>query len=280
MKGKILNFGSEKHPCIVFNNINPDLQGREKEALYVVQIGWSNHRPRKTEILCRNSYTLHYVASGENYVNGEKMTAGQGYFMAPNENNIIKYPDTNTAEIFWIMFIGYKSESFLKECGIKNKNHSFRIDGNNKVINLIKQAIDADYSGEDIELSFLSLLYKIGAIHKNENRQNMTIKSTLTDIAVNYIEQNYGRIEHISEISDFVGLSQNHLCKIFKKTFSCSIKDYLTDIRIAAAKRLLESSEMNVTEIASAVGINDSMYFSQVFKKHTGLSPLKYRNKT
>lgn len=279
MKGQVVNFGTEKNPCIVFDNLNPSLEGREKEALYVVQIGSSKHIPLKTELLCRNSYSLHYIKSGENIVNGVRLTAGQGYFMAPNENNIIKYPDKNTAEIYWIMFVGYKAQSFLKECGIDKHNHIYKIKGNDEIINLIKQAIIDDYSKKDLEMSFLSLLYKIGAIHKSENNRMPGSQSSVVDIAVNYIEQNYGQIERIEEISDFVGLSQNHLCKLFKKTVDCNIKEYLTQKRISSAKKLLENMDMNITEISSAVGFNDSMYFSQVFRKYEGMPPLKYRKR-
>lgn len=278
MKGQVVNFGTEKNPCIVFDNINPSLEGREKEALYVIQIGSSKHIPLKTELLCRNSYSLHYIKSGENIVNGVRLSAGQGYFMAPNENNIIKYPDKNTAEIYWIMFVGYKAQSFLKECGINMTSHVYKLKENDKIINLIKCAMDYDYSAEDLEMSFISLLYKIGAIHKKENASvNINEKTNPVDIAVSFIQQNYSRILNVKEISDFVGLSQNHLCKLFIKEFNCSIKEYLTIYRVKAAKSLLKNSNINISQTAFAVGYNDSMYFSQVFKKYTGMTPRKYR---
>lgn len=56
-----------------------------------------------------------------------------------------------------------------------------------------------------------------------------------------------------------------------------TIIDYLTDIRIAAAKQMLENSDLMVKEIAEKVGYQEASYFTRVFKKNTGVSPAEYR---
>ncbi|WP_407645396.1 helix-turn-helix domain-containing protein [Halanaerobium kushneri] len=52
---------------------------------------------------------------------------------------------------------------------------------------------------------------------------------------------------------------------------------YLTETRMKKAKELLLNSQLKVYEISKKVGYKSSNYFSQVFKKHTGNSPLEYR---
>jgi len=54
---------------------------------------------------------------------------------------------------------------------------------------------------------------------------------------------------------------------------------YILTARIANAQSLLESSDYTVSEIASIVGYNNPLYFSRIFKKQTGLSPMDYRKK-
>ena len=53
--------------------------------------------------------------------------------------------------------------------------------------------------------------------------------------------------------------------------------DYLNRFRIQQARELLFLSNETITQIATRVGFNDSAYFSRVFRKHTGQSPLDYR---
>ena len=54
---------------------------------------------------------------------------------------------------------------------------------------------------------------------------------------------------------------------------------YILSLRISAAKRYLDSTNKSIAEIASAVGYDNPLYFSRIFKKHTGYSPSEYKNK-
>ena len=56
-----------------------------------------------------------------------------------------------------------------------------------------------------------------------------------------------------------------------------TVKDFILTERIHLAKKLLTSSDNSLTEISEKVGFNDYSYFIRIFKKRTGLSPLKYR---
>ena len=52
---------------------------------------------------------------------------------------------------------------------------------------------------------------------------------------------------------------------------------YIMSLRITAAKGYFDSTNKNITEVASAVGYDNSLYFSRVFKKYTGYSPSEYK---
>ena len=58
-----------------------------------------------------------------------------------------------------------------------------------------------------------------------------------------------------------------------------TLKEYLNVLRIEGAKQLLHSSELNITEIAFSIGFSDGNYFTNVLKKHTGISPSAYRKR-
>ncbi|MEK3914502.1 helix-turn-helix domain-containing protein [Paenibacillus sp. FSL H7-0331] len=74
-----------------------------------------------------------------------------------------------------------------------------------------------------------------------------------------------------------VNMSRSYFSQCFKKLVGESFGDYLRALRVDQAKRLLESSDKAVYEIAAAVGFSDDKYFSRVFRDKTGLLPTEYR---
>ncbi len=73
------------------------------------------------------------------------------------------------------------------------------------------------------------------------------------------------------------GFHKDHLRRCFKKETGKTPLEYLTDLRLNYAKSLLKRTDFkSVEEVAQSSGFADSFYFSTCFKKHFGLSPLKY----
>ena len=64
---------------------------------------------------------------------------------------------------------------------------------------------------------------------------------------------------------------------LFKKSVGVNFVDYLTELRINAAKDLLKDPFLTMSEVASMVGYESANYFTRVFKKNTGITPTEYR---
>lgn len=75
-----------------------------------------------------------------------------------------------------------------------------------------------------------------------------------------------------------LGIHTNHLNKVLKETTSRSTTEIINARIAEEAKMLLKQTQWNVSEIAYALGFDEVAHFSNFFKKHTTLSPLKYRN--
>ena len=78
------------------------------------------------------------------------------------------------------------------------------------------------------------------------------------------------------DVASQVFLSSSYFGQLFKKTMGVGYNEYLTNLRIEQAKKLLDSN-ISIREIALAVGFQDTRYFSEVFYKKTGYIPSEYR---
>ncbi|MBR3878917.1 MAG: helix-turn-helix transcriptional regulator [Clostridia bacterium] len=103
-------------------------------------------------------------------------------------------------------------------------------------------------------------------------------QSSLSSEIISYIHRHYAHRITLDDISKATFYSAAYCENEFKKTTGKSIINYLIDIRIGEAKKLLEETSMSCADIAAAVGFEDANYFSRVFKKRTGYSPLRYRD--
>lgn len=99
----------------------------------------------------------------------------------------------------------------------------------------------------------------------------------LIDRILRYIRQNYAMNITSESLCQEFSCSRSYLSHSFKAVVGQSLREYLIDLRLSHAKHLLRFSNLTVTEIAFSVGFNDSNYFSSVFKKNVGTSPLAYR---
>jgi len=95
-----------------------------------------------------------------------------------------------------------------------------------------------------------------------------------------YIEQHYTDPDlSLNEVACHVNLSASHFSVVFSQETGQTFKEYLIETRISRAKELLRMTSLRSVDIAYQVGYNDPHYFSSVFKKNTGLTPMEFRSR-
>lgn len=90
------------------------------------------------------------------------------------------------------------------------------------------------------------------------------------------ITENYSTIT-LEEAAGIIGVSVSHFCRSFKKDFSVTFHNYINEIRIQQAKKLLLYSEDSISLIAEKVGYQNDCRFYSNFKKVAGMTPKEYR---
>ena len=83
----------------------------------------------------------------------------------------------------------------------------------------------------------------------------------------------------LSTMADYCKLSKSYFSHTFRKRMGVSPVQYLNTQRIEKAKEFLLSNSMSISTIARLVGFDDPLYFSRVFKKHTGIAPQMFYQK-
>lgn len=99
------------------------------------------------------------------------------------------------------------------------------------------------------------------------------------DIIADYMEKNYMNNISLKSLSEVLHICEKHTSIFFKKSFNMYFKEYLAELRIDAAKKLILNTDKSLSEIAETVGYNSYNGFYGFFKRITGISPEEYRQK-
>jgi AraC family transcriptional regulator len=98
--------------------------------------------------------------------------------------------------------------------------------------------------------------------------------------AKEFLHERMNRNPGIAELSAAVGMSVDHFSRMFKRSTGLAPHQYLSDIRLERAKRLLAEGRTPIIEIAYEIGYANPSQFSAFFRKRTGLSPSAFRRST
>lgn len=97
---------------------------------------------------------------------------------------------------------------------------------------------------------------------------------------VAYIDDNYKERITLDELAFLFRTNRSTLCKVFKNSTGKTVSEYVGDKKLEAAKRKITQTDKTLTEIAEELNFESIHYFTRFFKKHLGISPKEYRNRT
>ncbi len=92
-----------------------------------------------------------------------------------------------------------------------------------------------------------------------------------------YVQERYSERITAKSIAQEVFCSQTQVFRLVKRFFGLTPANYVNSVRMKNAERMLKETDFSIAEIALAVGVFDTAYFSKLFKKHYGESPALYR---
>lgn len=155
--------------------------------------------------------------------------------------------------------------------------------------NILKRKILAlpGLSGIASGLAFFDILYTMATadgrryLLKDNPESNSVIresKSRRINYAISYIQEHFHEDISLGTLAGTVGMSESAFSHFFKKKTNRSFVDYLNDIRIGHASKLLYETSHSISEICYTSGFNNISNFNRIFKRKKGQTPSEYRH--
>ena len=284
--------------CIHFFNANRNVE------LGVVQSGHQVTEPDyQYGPMIRDHYLVHFIKSGKGKLYLHKMVyeidAGNCFLIYPNQIAYYQADTDEPWEYYWLGICGVTAENILQTIGF-NYNRMVIPFKSDKICKTINKITEEGFKHETDEIAIYlqlgSLLRKVLYYLMEDNRANNEanyMKPTehtgevmgngkyadqYVNIVAKIIQNSYSENIRVEKIAEKLNINRSYLSATFKKNTGVAIKEFLTSYRIEQSCVMLRDKYKPIAEISKAVGFDDPLYFSRIFKKQLSCSPSDYRN--
>jgi len=225
----------------------------------------------------RNSYIIHYVISGKGTFNGASVSGGQGFLITPGMHEHY-FPDQQDPWSFvWFISNDPTIQKLLPLLEADSETGVFSFSdtsGLKKLATFLVYNKNTLHNGFEMLTFFLSIFQQ----QAENNKAKSALKADrYMEAAEKYIALNIQNPITVTELTDFLDVTQPYLFQLFKVRFGKSPKQYILEQKLAQARMLLDNTNLSVTHIANSVGFPDVLSFSRCFKSKLGISPQNYR---
>lgn len=235
---------------------------REATDLIPLMVGRSRCTPDMSHgPHVRDHYIIHFCISGRGvlYKEGKEFNveAGEFFLIRPGECTTYTADSNNPWYYTWISFVG-------KRAAVFDKGRCVRKIPDDIAIRLL-DLVDAGESSGDI---FISLLYEL--IFKLYSKPSLPY-DRIAEVR-RYIQYKLKGKDSASDIAEMFNYERSYLYRLFKERYGTTVKQYMTEVRMARAVQLLRAGH-TVIETAYVLGYCNEFNFSTAFKKFYGSSP-------
>lgn len=217
--------------------------------------------------------------SGSYIIDGveRKIEKNMLFFMTPVNFHRV---DTAGSQVITVMFMGEICDNnmLFRLSSAFNSDSVALCDADAKYLAAVMHELNVASSENDDEYSFHLLNSILGKICRLTNSHKHGYMSRV-QTAMLFIQNNFRNDICLEDIADAAGVTPSYMSSIFRRECGVNFKDYLGGIRFDYAKKMLEYSDMTVTDVCFESGFNDYANFERSFRARFGLSPREYRKK-
>ena len=260
-------------------------QTAKNNYLYIQEAGYFETRyPYFTERENLNSFLLVYTISGK----GRLLYEGNEYILTKGNVFLIHcvnkhYYESSKEEpwdILWIHFngsyaLGYYEELYKNTFTIVTFEESFFIESTLRRILSLHQRKDIHRELITSNL-IVTILTELILLNTPKDYFDNFTPYYVKEIK-NKLNKEFSKNITLDDLASEFNISKFHLAKVFKKHTGTTINEYLIDQRLSHSKELLKYSDLPISEISYACGINNVSHFINLFKEREGITPLVFR---
>ncbi|MBQ4115908.1 MAG: helix-turn-helix transcriptional regulator [Clostridia bacterium] len=234
----------------------------------------------------RGDYQLYYVASGKAhfFFDGKEKIISKGNIVLFRPGDPQKYNiyASEKPETYWVHFTGGEVETLLDHYRFPKGESLFYTGSSQDYQHIFGQMIRElqlrRTNFQDLlSLNIRTLLLMINR-HLTESKNARAQVLDEIEKSIHYFNENYNKPIIIEDYAEQHLMTPCWFIQNFKQLTKTTPMQYIVNLRLTNAMNMLENKNYNIAQIASAVGYDNPLYFSRLFKKHTGLSPSEYRN--
>lgn len=269
--------------------ILPMLLNRTKLLpVYVTGIGESKNQRRIVRPCGFQSYHILYCKDGKGIlkIENKEYEIGRGdvFFFRPDIPHEY-YPTEEPWQTRWVIFSGNSISDIIDYMDFGN-SEVFSLPSLTDFdlqINALSDMFWCSDLNKEIKTSMLmyKLLIKMDEYrNRTQNSGGMTKHEKYEKLSpvIDMLNTNYHQDLSLEDMANVIGVTTNHLCRLFNQVYGITPLKYLTQLRLNMAKHYLSSPQiMRIKDIAPAVGFKDTSYFISVFKKTEGMTPDEFR---
>ena len=186
------------------------------------------------------------------------------------------YPITDGSTITgFISVSGYKTTAPGSYFEKLTKNYGFEPTMLSAAYHTLESQIPTD---AELDTLLMPLCYMLESAYKITSC--VAQPTSFAQQVVQYVNRSRNQNITSEDICKHFSCSRSYMSTQFNKFAGKTLRQYLNELRIHDAKILLKNTDLSVTEIAFSVGFNNSNYFSDLFKKEVGKSPLQFRKES
>lgn len=228
---------------------------------------------------CSEFYVLEYIIDGGGYVNVNNksfyVSAGDVYLL-PLGCNCQYSADPNTPYTkIWMNINGELCKQLLHIYKLQDKYHFENIDLYPQFERFLELCKNQTWPNHDFS-KCSNIFFEIIQALYNHCYQEAVVNEYVIK-AKQYCDMNIYEKITVTDVAEAVNLSVSQLNRLFKKEFDTTVYSYILNCRIEMSKSLLKGTAMSIFQISDKLNFADEHYFSNIFKKKTGITPSEYR---
>ena len=236
------------------------------------------------ERVLRKHYILHFILHGKGTfrqgTESYRVEGGQAFLITPDIFCSYIADKEDPWAYIWVEFDGLSARDYLNQAGV-SRSHPIYTGVDLPCMDYLSRMIRHHDNLLQVEAYLLLVFDKLIANCPPERSPAASHSEAASEVyvrhAMKYIDLNYWKNPTIQELADFCGINRSHLSRIFKQKTNQSPQEYLLRYRINTACTFLRTTDLTLSQIATALGYADQFSFSKAFKKEKGISPSSWK---